>query len=274
VASIRGSGFAALSKLVVVACLLGALAASAARSDWQIYVSGDVGISTSDLDSDGDYVSATPDVRMKGMDSDSSPLVGGAVGLEIPMDEILPREWLLDVRPPDWPVRFEIEGAGLREYELRTRAGGDKFYSEVEVATLFINGWLDIPMISIWRPFQYLFGLGRQPRVRSWLDPMSLYLGTGIGTGFLDFKGTSNALSLSDDTIDFAWNAGVGVDYALTERVSVGAGYRYVGVGKQSIDVDGPQGSGAGDELDYEQDIHEFRAMLRVSVYDFLSPWR
>jgi hypothetical protein len=252
------------------------LAGGAAHADWAVYGSADFGISTSSVDTDGRYGQGALQFKLKGVDEDSSPLLGGAVGLEIPMDEILPREWVPDVRLPDWPMRFEIEGAGLREYEFQTvGVGGDLFYSEVKVNTLLFNTWLDIPMISAYRPIQYLFGLGRQPRVRQWLEPMSLYLGAGIGVGFLDFKGTDNSLKVSDNVIDFAWNVGAGLNYALTDRVSLGAGYRYVGVGEHDLDLV-PRGipPDPNAELTYKQDIHEFRATLRVEVYDFLSPWR
>jgi opacity protein-like surface antigen len=260
----------------IASCLVGLLGADRARADWEVYGSADFGISTSDADTDGRYESGTASFNLKGVDEDSSPLVGGAVGLEIPMDEILPREWLLDVRLPDWPMRFEMEGAGLREYEFNTVGlGGDRFYSEVDVSTFFINTWLDIPMISAYQPIQYLFGLGRQPRVRQVLEPMSFYLGWGVGFSVLEFKGTDNSLRISDDFIDFAWNVGTGINYDLTDRVSLGAGYRYVGVGEQDLDLlTGGLPADPNAEMKFDQDIHEFRATIRVMIYDFLSPWR
>jgi hypothetical protein len=256
--------------------MVGLLFQGPARADWKVYGSADFGISSSSVDTDGNYGQGALAFKLKGVDEDSSPLVGGAFGLEIPMDEILPREWLLDVRLPDWPMRFEFEGAGLREYEFSTVGlGGDAFYSEVKVNTLFFNTWLDIPLISAYKPVQYLFGLGRQPRVRQWLEPMSWYMGVGVGVGFLDFKGTDNSLRLSDDIIDFAWNVGTGVNYDLTDRVTLSAGYRYVGVGDQEVDllpIGVPDDPNA--QLEFKQDIHEFRATVRVMLYDFLSPWR
>lgn len=271
----EGSARASLFTVALAALALvgGGLAGGAAHADWRLYVGADSGISAMDADTDGNYPTGGIN-NFRGKDLDSSPLVGGAFGVEIPMDEILPREWLMDVRLPDWPTRFELEGVGLREYELQTVANGEKFFSDVEVSTLFFNTWLDIPMTSVYRPVQYLFGLGRQPRVRQWLDPMSFYLGAGVGVGFTDMKGTSNVFEISDDFIDFAWNVGAGFDYSLTDRVTLGAGYRYVGLGDRKPTLLGPLGSGGNDEFELIPDIHEFRVTLRVAVYRFLSPWR
>jgi len=245
-----------------------------AFADWQVYASADFGISTSDVETDG-QVSGTPTLFLSGQDEDSSPLIGGAVGLRVPMNELLPREWLMDLRLPDWPVRFEIEGAGLREYEFRTEGTGvNDFFTEIDVSTFFINTWLDLPMLSAWKPFQYMFGLGRQPRLRRWLEPASIYLGTGVGFSAIDVKGTDNVVRVDDDSIDFAWNAGVGIAYEVSEHVTLASGYRYIGVEEQDLDLRSNAAIGPNDSTEFDQDIHEFRMTIRVALYDFLSPWR
>lgn len=247
--------------------------AGAAHADWQVYVEPGLGISAATVDTDGQATTAV-NPRLKGMDNDAAPLLSFATGLEIPMDELVPREWLLDVRLPDWPVRFELEGAFFREYEFRTVALGEDFFTDYEAtATVLFNTWLDIPFVEIYRPIQYTFGLGRQPRVRSWLEPASFYVGTGIGFSVLDIDGTSNVVSGDDDPIDFAWNVGAGINYALTRSVLLSAGYRYVGLGKHEIDLAGGV-PGPNDEVEYDPQVHEFRASIRIRVWDFLSPWR
>lgn len=251
------------------------LVAVESAADWKVYLSGGVGISEATADTDG-RATAAPQVSLSGQDSDSSPLVDGAIGIEIPMDELVPREWLLDVRLPDWPMRFEHEGAGLREYEFETnREGGDRFYTELKAVTSFWNMWLDTPLLAIYKPIQYLLGVGRQPQVRRWLEPGSIYIGGGVGFSSLEIDGNDNIYSGSDDFIDFAWNVGAGLNYELSERVSLSAGYRYVGLGDQKIDlVSRSVTPGPNDELEYDLDVHEFRAQVRVRVYDFLNPWR
>lgn len=262
--------------LGVAAWLISSLIAGAAVADWQVYVAPGLGISGAIVDTDGkvDEGNLLLDSILSGDDSDSSPLLDLAVGLEVPIDELVPREWLFDVRLPNWPVRLEMEGAGLREYELRTdTSSDDAFFTEIKAETLMFNGWLDIPMTAIYQPIQYTLGLGRQPTVRRWLELASFYLGAGIGVGFLDIKGTSNVLSASDNPIDFAWNVGAGINYALTENVSLSAGYRYVGLGKQSIELKSPS-SPNDDEIDFDPQVHELRIAIRIRVFEFLSPWR
>ena len=247
--------------------------ATPGSADWNVYVAPGVGISGATVDTNG-QASTAPVTRLTGMDNDSSPLIDVAVGLEVPMDELVPREWLLDVRLPDWPVRFEAEAAFLRQYDFRTVAGGEVFFTDYEAtATLMFNSWLDIPMVAVYRPVQYTFGLGRQPRVRRWLEPASIYVGAGVGFAALKIDGTSNVLFGDDDPIDFAWNVGIGINYALTRNVSLSAGYRYVGLGKRKIDLTGGV-SGPNDEVEFDPQAHELRVGIRIRVFDFLSPWR
>ncbi len=259
-----GSGIAAL----VGSLLFGAGESSA---DWRLYVQGGLGISGAEVDTDGQADISS----LVGKDNDSSPLLDAAFGLEVPMDELVPREFLLKVRLPDWPVRLEIEAAGLREWEFRTVAGGEDFFTELNATTVLFNSWVDMPLVSLYKPVQYLFGLGRQPRVRQWIEPMSLYLGTGIGlTAQMEVDGTSNVVSAQDDIVDFAWNVGTGINYQFTDRMKLAVGYRYVGLPKATIDTNGPFTPGGNDEVDYELGVHELRVAVRVLVFEFPSPWR
>jgi opacity protein-like surface antigen len=57
--------------------------------------------------------------------------------------------------------------------------------------------------------------------VRRWLEPASLYVGAGVGfTAVMDIDGTSNVVSVHDDPIDFAWNVGTGLSYAVSDRMT------------------------------------------------------
>lgn len=254
---------------MVVCCVLAAFESAA---DWDVYVAGGLGISTAVIDTDGVFDPAI-NLFFNGDDSDASPLVDGAVGLRIPMDELVAREWLPDLRLPNYPYRIEIEAAGLREFELKTQIGPQNFFSSVKATTVMVNQWLDIPLIELWRPVQYLGGLGRQPRLRQWLEPGSLFFGWGVGFSYLEIEGTSNIVSGSDDIFDFAWNVGAGLNYALTDHVDLSGGYRYVGLGKQEIDMF-LTGGGQEGTVDYDPNVHELRVQIRVKVHDFLSPWR
>ena len=263
---------------LVILLVLGVPASAVA--DWEVYVAGGLGISLAEGNAVGRQSPTL--VPIGGEDSDGSPMLDGIVGLEIPMDELVPREMLLDVRLPDWPVRLELEAAGLREYELRNFFGTDLFFTEIETTTAFFNVWLDIPLTSIYRPVQYTFGLGRQPRIRQWLEPANFYFGVGVGYAHTDLKGTSNSGSASKEFDEFAWNAGTGFNYALTDAVDLSLGYRFVCLaGEQCMATDEgfeltPTGGGAAntDYLEYDLLAHEVRVQVRVEVYEFLSPWR
>lgn len=259
----------------VLGCLLAftGLVAGESAADWEVYVSGGLGISGIEVDTDG-IAPGIPDILQSGQASDASPLVDGAVGLAMPMDELIPRELLADIRLPNWPVRFEMEAAGLREYEVDTVSGGQAYYSKIQATTLMWNIWNDIPMIAILKPVQYTFGLGRQPRLRQWLEPGSIYYGVGVGLGVLEFRGSDNVLNGADDIYDFAWNAGIGVNYAITDAVDLSVGYRYVGIGKQKVDLFNGFTPQPNASLEYDNHIHELRIQFRVAVFEFLSPWR
>ena len=261
--------------------LLLLLAPATALADWEVYVGGGLGISFAEGNAIGSEGPTPTPATIGGKANDGSPMLEGFVGLEIPMDELVPRELLLDVRLPDWPVRVELEAAGLREYELRNFLNTDLFFTEIETTTLFLNAWVDVPMTSLYRPIQYTFGLGRQPRVRQWLEPASLFVGVGVGYAHTDFAGTSNSGSASNEFDDFAWNAGVGVNYALTDAVDLSAGYRFTCfAGEQCMAHNEgfeltPTGGGtnATDYLEYDLMAHEIRVQVRVEVFEFQSPW-
>ena len=259
-----------------IAALVGSLffGASDSAAEWRLYVQGGLGISGAETETDG-QVSDGVVTNILGSDHDSSPLLDAAFGLEVPMDELVPRELLLKVRLPDWPVRLEVEAAGLREWEFRTVAGPDVFFTEINATTVMFNSWVDMPLISLYKPVQYLFGLGRQPNVRRWIKPMSLYVGTGIGlTAQMEIDGTSNVISAQDDVLDFAWNVGTGINYQFTDNMKLAVGYRYLGLGEPEIDARGQFTPTGNDTVKYDLDVHEVRVAVRIQVFEFPSPWR
>ncbi len=255
------------------------LGVSESAAEWRLYVQGGLGISGAEVETDG---KAGDFNSLLGSDSDSSPLLDAAFGLEVPMDELVPRELLLKVRLPNWPVRLEVEAAGLRQWEFDTVAGakrpdpgGEHFFSKIDATTVMFNSWVDIPLVSIVKPVQYLFGLGRQPNLRRWLEPMSLYMGTGVGViAKMEIDATSNVVDAQDDVVDFAWNVGTGINYQFTENVKISVGYRYLGLSKLSVDTSGEFTPGAIVEVDYDLSSHELRVAIRVLVFEFPSPWR
>jgi len=268
-ASRRARRAAFLSTLAAATTLV--LAAAPSHAEWIVYASGDVGFSIASAEIKGDESGGT---RFSGLDTDTSPVIGGAIGLSVPMDELLPREWIGDVRLPSWPVRVEAEAVGLREYDLRTpSAGPNTRFTKIDVWTQLENFWLDVPVTAMWEPFQYLFGLGRQPRVRRWLEPADFHLGAGIGAIGIKIRGTDNAYSGVEDIVGFAWQTGAGFSYALTDRVKLTLNYRFLGLEQYDVGMSTAVGTNDG-EFKFDGLVQEVRTGLRVDFYSFRNPWR
>ena len=135
------------------------------------------------------------------------------------------------------PVRAEIEYAirtnSETEYDLKggvrsalAAAGADvsaNLKVQTNLQTLFMNAYWDFHNDTAFTP----------------------YIGGGIGMGFIQSKYEVNAPGLSDSYNEtntvFAWNAGAGVAYAITDNLSADLAYRFVGLGYHENDktVDG-----------------------------------
>lgn len=268
--------------------LLGALLAmglllppGAASADWRIYTSGDLGYSVSKGKGSG-MVEIGQVFDLGGNDTDVSPLLGGSVGLAIPMDEIalleLPRGWRL----PSWDVRAEIEAVGLRNFKYSTDpivTNEGKIQTELDTWSLMGNFWLDIPLQGLYRPISWtsarLFGRWRLRTLKHILDRTSLEVGAGVGMASLDVKTQESQTHGDDLKYNFAWQAGVGLGYELTDRVSLSLGYRYQDPGKAKVKLrDGGVAQDSNSFFELDPEIHEARATLRVEVWDFAMPWR
>lgn len=225
----------------------------------ELFVHGDLSISWGHGESGGstEGLGFAPN----GDDVDSSPVGGGAFGLAFPMNETLPPAW--DVPLPDWEVRVELEGLYGRDYELVTEGGGatGPFLTNGKTWSLMTNLWLDLP---VYEPVSWLFG--RLPL----LEPMSLFVGSGIGLATTSVDVSNNALYGKETAYNFAWQAGAGLSYALTEQTSVSLGYRYVDLGELNLTLH----DGINPRGNFELDLfaHELRAGLRVEFYSVPFP--
>jgi len=272
--------FSLLAPTIAVVCLL----AAPASATWRLYASGEFGYSiakgkvsgSADANADG------ADDFFSGRDNDVSPLIGGSIGIEVPMFELTPWRMPYDIRLPDWPVRIEIEASGLRDYELETNGfviGGnttDSFNSDVVAWTLMQNVWLDIPLGGLYRPLSaasgFLFRQPRLPWLRRFLQPATVYGGLGIGLSHLDVDSSNSDFEGSKKKYDFAYQFGTGFGYQLTDYVNLGLGYRYIKPSKIKMKLRDP--ADRPGKLQNSNDIHEIRFSLRIRVFDFPYPWR
>lgn len=235
-----------------VGCLaLLALARPAAAAE--LYVSGNLGVSADTGDAGGtNTLMGSPN---SGSDIDSSTVFGAAMGVQMPLDQIVPWSWDWDL--PGWNLRTELEGSGGRDAELQTEApSGLTYQSNVQSWSVMVGTWLDIPLHA---PISHLFG--RVPL----LEPLSLYLGGGLGMASSDVKTDDGFSSGSDTAYNFAYEAGTGLGYELTEHVTFGFGYRYLSLGQVDVDL-AANGLDTGN-LTLDLAAHEFLSRIRVSFY-------
>lgn len=268
----------ALASTVVLGCLW----AAPAQATWQLYVSGGFGYSIAKGKVSGSAQAPDPGEMFRGKDKDVSPLVGGAFGVEVPMNELTPWRLPYDLRLPDWPVRFEFEASGLRDYELKTDglfAGGpesDPFRTDINGWSFMQNLWFDVPLRGLFRPISatsgFLFGKPRLPRLRRFLGPLTTYVGVGIGFAHLKIKTEEPGFRGKKSKFDFAYQFGTGLAYQLTDAVNLGLGYRYHKPAKMKLGLADPADRPGTSKS--SEDIHEIRFEIRIRVFDLPYPWR
>jgi hypothetical protein len=229
---------------------------------------------------DGQAVTTTRVRPLDGNDDDLSPLVGGTLGIGLPMNEILPRRFTGHLPIPDWLIRLEVEGIALREYHLRTSsiAGSTgPIHTELDSWSVMGNLWLDVPLRGLYRPISWtsshLFGRRRLQPVKDFLDRLTIDGGAGIGVVNFDAKVREADASGSDDSSNFAWQVGAGLGLRLSERIKMTVGYRYFDPGESKITLTG-SGLQPGSELELDNEVHEARVGIRVLFYEFSNPWR
>jgi opacity protein-like surface antigen len=247
-------GTGPISKWMLSCLLLMGLAGDAEAGDF--YLTGNLAISTGQGQSGG----ATEFFENTGSDSDSAPAYGGAVGFGFELTEAIPRSW--DVRLPGWGLRFEFEGMTGREYELLT-SGGDGYISEVTAWTFMPNLWIDAPLHP---PIAWIFG--RIPV----LEPLKLYMGAGLGLSATDLDTTDNVSQGRNEEFLFGWQAGTGLAYEITQRVTLMAGYRYVDLGKPEVTLRIPPSEDAFGRFTMDLAAHEFNFGVRVDFYSIPYP--
>jgi hypothetical protein len=215
----------------------------------ELYASLGLGISGGFADAGG----STLFFDNSGSDSDSSPTYGATFGLEAPMNEPLPENWQSAL--PDWPVMVELEFTGGRDYEFLTQ-GADPYRTEFTSWTVLNNFRFDFPLYA---PIEWAFG--RLPI----LEPMSFYTKVGLGLAINEVATTDNVSRGSDTVLNFAWQAGAGVSYAISRHVSVSVGYNYVDLGEADVKLSlGPTAFG---NHSIDASAHELSTALRVRFY-------
>jgi hypothetical protein len=237
---------------LVAGCLLAAAPVRAA----EIYLSGALGNASTGGDASADYEIGE---SASGDDDDTAPAYGGTFGLAFPIDEALPA--IKEFEMPSWLVRTELEFMTGRNNELITDAvgAGDKQVTEIDSWTLMPNVSLEVP---IREPVRWAFG--RVPI----LELMSVYANVGLGIATIDLSSSDNLSSAKEEELNFAWQAGAGITYELTDTTTFVFGYRYLDLGEMEGDLRFlPTREVKAGDFSVDLTSHEIVAGLRIDLY-------
>jgi|GEM_PF-345625 len=134
----------------------------------------------------------------------------------------------------DYTARDAAEVSSTRDMTYSTTYGGVYYPANPAVMTQADTVTLNTFMANVW--YDIHTGTALTP-----------YIGGGIGWGFVNYKNTRAMLegvtydSFTDkkDVTNFAWSVGAGVSYALSERLALDIGYRYVDAGDMKVSASG-----------------------------------
>ncbi len=180
------------------------------------------------------------------------PLYGGVdVGVIIPQDM---SARLSGAIAGTGHLSLNAAGAvvGVVGYDLGDRLSAEgevgwSLYDPFKLSGGLSSGGAALPDLALNGDFNTVFALANA-LYRPWsrLGRFAPYLGGGIGFAYRDWSittqpGAAAALSLKGNALDFAADAVLGLDYAVTDRFSLGGRYRFLW-----IDSDGGSLSGGG----------------------------
>ena len=253
---------ARIAQLVPVVVSIAIAAAFPARG-LELYVAGDLGISW--YEGRGVGVNDVVAITNSGSSKDASPVYGGALGVQFPLDEALPWRTRLpfsggdEFRFPDWGVRVEAEYLRGRDAELTTPSFNplDSYRVDAESWTLMGNLRLDVPIDA---PVRATYG--RVP----FLEPLTIYVGGGAGLGNTELDVSTGVLAGSNDSQRFAWQALAGIGYDLNDHVKLSLGWRYLDLEKVKAQLIDQAAINRG-RYELDPEAHEFTASLSVRFW-------
>jgi opacity protein-like surface antigen len=202
----------------------------------------------------------------EGKPSDWTPGGALALGISVPMNEIAP----FDVGLPDWPIRFEIEVLQTADdldgqFSALPAPINSSVTAAVETTLTEFGLWMDFPVTDGVAAI-----MGR--RVRAF-DPIFFLMGGGPGFARSEFDVRHGVDRRKKESIDFAWSAGAGFGYRLTDRIALTATYRYADLGR----VDATTCCTLPDPSDFHRidtEQHQVYFGARVFFYAVSSPNR
>lgn len=223
----------------------------------RLYVSGIVGASFASLTTAGGP-NADPSwnqsVTLHGTVNDTLFTGGGAIGIA----------WAR----PGGDLRMEFEGRGR---DLQNGVAALDFNAPVPMIANSIraaDGWTT--MANVWRDWFLT-------------DRIAVYCGGGVGGGgyrlssFAAFDVVGTSVYGSSPVAGFAWQAGGGVFYELSERVAIDLGYRFSAIDAQHMSLIGAGRLVPGGSMPYGTLTTGYSAsevLLSVRIYEPFRRWR
>ncbi|MDA1040369.1 MAG: outer membrane beta-barrel protein [Planctomycetota bacterium] len=162
-------------------------------------------------------------------------------------------------------IRFLRENGGLRlEFEGR---GRDQVLSTVadpdigSFTTQATDGWS--AMVNVWRDYKPF-------------DSFGLYGGGGIGGGGYRsvISGTELApqyATANDRVTNFAWQAGGGIFYEISQRATLDLGYRFFSISESTATGESIIGGGP---FTYPTNFAASELLLTLRIYEPFRGWR
>lgn len=199
-------------KFVILVLLMLGLAAPSLGADRSEYFVGfNVGKSLINMDSSGH---SWEGFKNSGDDTDSS----------MPIAEVV-------VGKLCGPWRTELSFSGRSTTDFKTESyrvtplsdtWADQDIKEDET-TVFSN-YTEVSNRTLMLSTYYDFSIGGESR---WMP----YIGAGIGASINKMKFSQGSLSENERDTEFAWQAGAGFSYKMSDKVDMLIGYRYVDLG-------------------------------------------
>lgn len=163
--------------------------------------------------------------------------------------------WAFERPNGAWRAEFEARSRERMQFtESDPMAGSISFFGS--------DGWST--MANLWREYRLL-------------DRGGIYLGGGVGAGGFTsvFSGTTLGTVVSGSTgiSSFAWQAGGGATYALSDRVTIDLGYRFFSLAPESADIVLSNATGSlRDSVRLQFVASEL--LLSLRIYEPFRRWR
>jgi opacity protein-like surface antigen len=157
-------------------------------------------------------------------------------------------------------VRAEFEGRSrdLMQGQTNLYNPDGSFFDNPGVRAS--NGWST--MANVWRDFDVT-------------DRTGLYAGGGIGAGGYQLTAVyPPPPTAASDITQFAWQAGGGVTYAFTERLTLDLGYRFFAIGTGSSPVTAPANGFGQFGGAMTSSFAASELLLSVRLYEPFRNWR